>query len=76
MFLGGWTQYLWPLVASSTPDMQTAVVGLARLAPSEEGIIPNFPVIMTGAILVSIIPLTIIALLQRYIVRGIVLTEK
>lgn len=76
MFLGGWTQYLWPLVASSTPDMRTAVVGLARLAPSEDGRVPDFPLIMAGAILVSIIPLLIIAAMQRYLVRGLVLSEK
>jgi sn-glycerol 3-phosphate transport system permease protein len=75
-FLSGWTQYLWPLVASSTPGMQTAVVGLARLAPSMEGVMPDFPLIMAGAVVVSIIPLTMILLLQRYLVRGLVLSEK
>jgi sn-glycerol 3-phosphate transport system permease protein len=75
-FLSGWTQYLWPLVASSTPDMQTAVVGLARLAPDADGAVPDFPLIMTGAVIVSIVPLLMIALLQRYLVRGLVLTEK
>lgn len=75
-FLSGWTQYLWPLVASSTPDMQTAVVGLARLSPDSDGVMPDFPLIMAGAVVVSIIPLTMIALLQRYLVRGLVLSEK
>ncbi|KKB12248.1 glycerol-3-phosphate ABC transporter permease [Devosia geojensis] len=75
-FLSGWTQYLWPLVASSTPDMQTAVVGLARLSPDTDGAVPDFPLIMAGALIVSIIPLAMIALLQRYLVRGLVLSEK
>ncbi|MCH4545895.1 ABC transporter permease subunit [Rhizobium changzhiense] len=75
-FLGGWTQYLWPLVAASTPDMQTAVVGLARLVPDAEGEVPDFPMIMAGAVIISIIPLAMIALLQRYLVQGLVLTEK
>lgn len=74
-FLSGWTQYLWPLVASSTADTQTAVVGLARLVP-DEGAVPDYPLIMAGAILVSIIPLMMIALLQRYLVQGLVLSEK
>lgn len=76
MFLSGWTQYLWPLVASSTPNMQTAVVGLARLLPDADGAVPDFPMIMAGAVIVSIIPLVMIALLQRYLVRGLVLSEK
>ncbi len=76
MFLGGWTQYLWPLVAASRPDMQTAVVGLARLSANQEGAVPDYPLIMAGALVVSIIPLTMVALLQRYIVRGYALSEK
>ena len=75
-FLSGWTQYLWPLVASNSADMQTAVVGIARLNPGEPGAMPNFPVIMAGVVIVSIVPLTMILLMQRYLVRGLVLTEK
>lgn len=76
MFLSGWTGYLWPLVAASTPEMQTAVVGLARLSPGDPGVVPNYPAIMAGALMVCIIPLALIALLQRHIVRGFTLTEK
>ncbi|MEM7047707.1 MAG: ABC transporter permease subunit [Pseudomonadota bacterium] len=76
MFLGGWTQYLWPLVAASTPDMQTAVVGLARLAPNLEEGIPDYPMIMTAALLVSIIPLGVTAFMQRFITYGLTLVEK
>lgn len=75
-FLSGWTQYLWPLVGASTPDMQTAVVGLARLAPDNDGQMPDYPMIMAGAVLVSLVPLTMIALLQRFLVQGLVLSEK
>lgn len=75
-FLSGWTQYLWPLVGASTPDMQTAVVGLARLVPDADGQVPNFPMIMAGAVLVCLVPLSMIALLQRYLVQGLVLSEK
>ncbi|WP_316861198.1 ABC transporter permease subunit [uncultured Cohaesibacter sp.] len=76
MFLGGWTQYLWPLVAASTPEMQTAVVGLARLSPGIPGEVPQYPAIMAGAVMVSVIPLLMIAFMQRHIVRGLTLTEK
>lgn len=75
-FLSGWTQYLWPLVGASTPDMQTAVVGLARLVPDNDGQVPDYPMIMAGAVLVSLIPLSMIALLQRFLVQGLVLSEK
>jgi sn-glycerol 3-phosphate transport system permease protein len=75
-FIGGWTQYLWPLVAASTPDAQPAVVGLARLATSEPDRIPEVPMLMTGALFVSFIPVLLIALMQRQIVRGLNLSEK
>lgn len=76
MFLGGWSAYLWPLVASSTPEMQTAVVGLAKLQPSSDGEIANYPVIMTAVLMVSCIPLIMIALLQKHVVKGLALSEK
>lgn len=75
-FIGAWTQYMWPLVAASSPDMQTAVVGLARLKPGVEDEIPNFPLLMTGAIIVSLSPLVLIAVMQRHIVRGLTMSEK
>lgn len=72
-FIGAWGQFLWPLVVASTPDMHTAVVGLTRLdVGAEEEQIPNFPLRMSGAILVSIIPLVLIAVFQRRIVAGMV----
>ncbi|MBH2846242.1 ABC transporter permease subunit [Serratia marcescens] len=76
MFLGGWSAYLWPLVASSTPEMQTAVVGLAKLQPSSDGEIANYPVIMTAVLMISCIPLIMIALLQKHVVKGLALSEK
>ncbi|WP_159592280.1 carbohydrate ABC transporter permease [Chelativorans xinjiangense] len=75
-FIGGWVDYMWPLVAASSPEMQTAVVGLARLGPGMEEDIPNYPLEMTGAIMVTVIPLVLIALTQRRIVRGLALSEK
>ena len=76
-FIGGWGQFLWPLVVASTPEMHTAVVGLTRLdVGAEEDQIPNFPLRMTGAIMVSIIPLVMIAVFQRRIVRGLTYSDR
>lgn len=75
-FIGGWTQYLWPLVAASTPDAQPAVVGLAKLANTEPDRIPDVPLLMAGALFVSFIPVLLIALMQRQIVKGLNLSEK
>ena len=76
MFIGGWTQYMWPLIAASSPDRMVAVVGLTRLSQGNEDAIANFPVEMTGAILVTLPPLILIALFQRQIVRNLTISEK
>lgn len=75
-FIGAWTQYMWPLVAVSSPDKQTAIVGLTRLQTNILDEIPNFPLQMAGALMVTLIPLLLIAFTQRLIVRGLTLSEK
>ncbi|MCY1551832.1 hypothetical protein D9M68_881900 [compost metagenome] len=75
-FIGGWSSYLWPLVAASTPNAQPAVVGLARLATSDPAQIANVPMLMAGALFVSFIPVLMIGLMQGQIVRGLNLSEK
>ena len=75
-FIGGWTQYLWPLVAAATPAAQPAVVGLAKLANTEPDRIPDVPLLMAGALFVSFIPVVLIGVMQRQIVRGLNLSEK
>lgn len=75
MFISAWFHYMWPLVAASSPARTMAVVDLARLQEDGERI-PDFPLPMTDAILVTLPALILIALFQRRIVRGLTLTEK
>lgn len=75
-FIGAWTQYFWPMIAATSPEMQTAVVGLSRLETGYAEDIPNFPLQMSGAVMVTVIPLLLIAVFQRHIVRGLTLSEK
>ena len=76
MFMSGWNQYMWPLVIASKPEMQTALIGLVTLSKVIDGAIPNYPMVMAGAILVNIIPIVLIAMMQKYIVKGLTLSEK
>ncbi|WP_417280568.1 carbohydrate ABC transporter permease [Celeribacter sp.] len=75
-FVDGWGKFMWPLIAASSPDMITGVVGLTRLDFGEEAAIPNYPLKMTGAFMVSIVPLVIIAVFQRRIVRGLTYMDR
>lgn len=81
MFLYAWNQYLWPLLA--TPDRNgfgtTAVVALKILSPTASntgGGTPDWNVAMAGALIVMAPPLLVVALMQRFFIRGLVATEK
>ena len=76
MFMGGWNQYMWPLVVASRPEMETALIGLVKLSTVVDGATPDYPMVMAGAILVNIIPILMIAVMQKYIVKGLTLSEK
>ncbi|MCQ1060888.1 ABC transporter permease subunit [Photobacterium sp. ZSDE20] len=76
MFMGGWNQYMWPLVVASKPEMETALIGLVKLSTVVDGATPDYPMVMAGAILVNIIPILMIVVMQKYIVKGLTLSEK
>src|SRR3546814_10857778 len=69
-FLGNWTAFLWPLIVTTPKELYTLPVGLSSFAV-EASI--QWEKIMTGASLATIPTLLVFLLLQRYIVRGVVL---
>lgn len=52
-FLSEWTSFLWPLIATTSPEMRTLETGLAALydVAIDDGIVSG-PVVMAGAVLV------------------------
>ena len=40
LFIYGWNQYLWPLLITTDPSMNTIVMGIACNAPSSTATIP------------------------------------
>ena len=71
IFLGNWTAFIWPLIATSDATLYTIPVGLASF--SEEADV-QWELIMTGASLATLPTLAVFLIFQRYIVRGVVLT--
>jgi multiple sugar transport system permease protein len=69
-FLGNWTAFIWPLIVTNSKELYTLPVGLSSFAV-EQAI--QWELIMTGASLATIPTLLVFLLLQRYIVRGVVL---
>src|SRR5262249_21467896 len=71
-FIWTWTEFYWPLIATTTPDMRTLEVGLSIFKDSYGG--TNWPLQMTAAVIVMLPALLFFLLLQRYFVRGVVMS--
>ena len=81
MFLYAWNQYLWPLlITTDRAHFGTAVMALRLLIPalgdSTGGDVPNWNVAMAGCLIVIAPPLLVVALLQRFFIRGLIATDK
>jgi multiple sugar transport system permease protein len=69
-FLGNWTAFFWPLIVTTSKELYTLPVGLSSFAV-EQSI--QWEMIMTGAALATLPTLIVFLVLQRYIVRGVML---
>lgn len=80
MFIYAWNQYLWPiLVTTDRKNYGTAVMELKRLIPTAAatgGGTPDWNVAMAGCLIVMLPPLIVVALMQRYFVRGLIGADK
>ena len=69
-FLGTWNDFMWPLIVLTDKELYTLPVGLSSFAV-EQSI--QWEMIMTGAAIATIPTLIVFLVLQRYIVRGVML---
>ncbi|MCC3861140.1 carbohydrate ABC transporter permease [Pseudemcibacter aquimaris] len=69
-FLGNWTAFLWPLIVTNSQELYTIPVGLASFSGEFQS---EWEMIMTGAAVATIPTLIVFLVLQRYIIRGIIL---
>ncbi len=77
MFVYSWNQYLWPLlVVTDQVNYATATMQLQKLVPNGLGEPPIWNLAMAGNLIVLIPPAIVSIVLQRFIVRGLVTTEK
>ncbi|SMC45966.1 carbohydrate ABC transporter membrane protein 2, CUT1 family [Primorskyibacter flagellatus] len=75
LFIYGWNQYLWPLLITTDPDMNTIVMGIKQMFPSGDDT-ADWPVIMATSILAMVPPVLVVVGMQRLFVRGLVESEK
>ena len=75
LFIYGWNQYLWPLLITTDPQMNTIVMGIKQMFPSGDDI-ANWPVIMATAILAMLPPVAVVIFMQKLFIKGLIETEK
>jgi len=75
LFIYGWNQYLWPLLITTDPEMNTIVMGIKQMFPSGDDV-AEWPVIMATSILAMITPVIVVVSMQRLFIRGLVDSEK
>jgi sn-glycerol 3-phosphate transport system permease protein len=75
LFVYGWNQYLWPLLVTTDPHMNTAMIMLRQMMPG-----PNDPqtwnLVMAAALMILIPPALVVITMQRWIVKGLIEGEK
>lgn len=75
LFIGGWNQYLWPLLFTTEKEMGTVIVALKNFVPvgDSEG---GWEVAMAASLLVMLPPTLVILFLQRWFAKGLVDASK
>ena len=69
VFLAAWNDFLWPLIATSTPSMQTLPLALITFRSAYGD--TEYGVVMASTILAIAPPLLVFLFAQRFIVAGI-----
>jgi sn-glycerol 3-phosphate transport system permease protein len=75
LFIYGWNQYLWPLLITTDPQMNTIVMGIRQMFPSGDDV-ADWPVIMATSILAMVPPVIVVISMQKLFIRGLVDSEK
>ncbi|CAO3419724.1 sn-glycerol-3-phosphate ABC transporter permease UgpE [Azospirillum endophyticum] len=75
LFIYGWNQYLWPLLVTSSGDMETIVTGITKMIGTGESA-NDWHIIMATTVLAMLPPVAVVVLMQRWFVKGLVDSEK
>jgi len=69
-FIFMWSQYLWPLIVTTTSEMRVIQIGIKMLLASEQ-IAPEWNVIMAATVIAMLPPLVVLLVLRKSFVQGI-----
>ena len=74
LFVYGWNQYLWPLLVSTDPGLDTIVIGIVKMIGQETQ--TDWSAVMATAVLALLPPVLVVMLMQRWFVAGLTEGEK
>jgi sn-glycerol 3-phosphate transport system permease protein len=74
LFVYGWNQYLWPLLAASSPAYTTVVLGIVQMMAPDQ--MTPWNLVMATTTLALLPPVVVVLLLQGAFVRGLTETDK
>ena len=74
-FIYGWNQYLWPLLATTSEDINPGVIGIKRMIAGGDAA-NDWNVVMATAILAMLPPAIVVLVMQKWFVKGLVDSEK
>ena len=69
-FIFMWSQYLWPLIITTTSEMRVIQIGIKMLLASEQ-IAPEWNIIMAATVIAMLPPLIVLLVLRKSFVEGI-----
>ena len=75
MFLYGWNQFLWPLLMTTDPSMNTVIMGVEQMIGGQDDVTP-WPVVMAASILAMLPPIIVVISMQKLFIRGLTDREK
>jgi sn-glycerol 3-phosphate transport system permease protein len=70
-----WSQYLWPLIVTTSREMRVVQIGLKMLIASEQ-IAPAWNVIMAGTIIAMLPPLVVLIMFRKSFAEGIAMQSE
>ena len=74
LFVYGWNQYLWPLLVTTSTDVETIMIGIVKMLGYQGD--TEWHLVMATTVLALLPPVAIVILMQRWFVKGLVETEK
>ncbi|WP_296650337.1 ABC transporter permease subunit [Paraburkholderia sp.] len=76
VFVSTWKDYMWPLVATNQQDMRTVVLGVVKFLPTDASQLPEWNLMMAATVIALAPPILVVALMQKWLVKGIIGAEK